>query len=120
MKKFSLLFLAVLSLLIYQPAPARAADVNAVETVVNVGATSTAVSTRDTRRLLMLQNYSDVTIYCKAGGRDAVVGEGWILNPQPAADQAGGAVFFDIVVPTGAVNCIHGGSGDKVLSKTEG
>lgn len=97
-----------------------AADVSAPETVVNVAATSTAVSTRDVRRLLIIQNYSDATVFCKSGGRTAVVGEGWILNPQPAAGQAGGAIFFDITVPMGAVNCIHNGSGNKVISKTEG
>lgn len=115
MKRF-ILFL----LLIFWPPLIFAADVRLVFSTVNVTTSSAAVSTRASRRILILQNYSDTTIYCKSGGVAAVVGEGMTMNPQPAANQAGGAFMFDIAVPTGTVNCIHGGSGNKVLIVGEG
>jgi hypothetical protein len=111
---FTVLVIGLLSV------PTFAADVKTVESVVNVGATTTEVSARATRRILIIQNYSDTTIYCRAGGNDAVVGEGWILNPQPAAGEAGGSIFFDVAVPIGAINCIHDSTGNKVVSISEG
>jgi len=116
--KTALLFLFVL--IFWGPTySARAADVKVSQTMVNVAATSTVVSSRDTRRLLILQNASDTTISCKFGAT-AVATQGIILNPQPAASQAGGAIFFDVAVPTGVLNCIHGGSGNKAISLIEG
>jgi hypothetical protein len=115
-KKFGPILLMLLAI----AAPSFAVDVTAPSVNVNVAATSTTVSTRDTRRILILQNYSDATIYCKSGGATAVVGEGLVLNPSGTVGQAGGAFFFDVVVPTGTINCINGGSGNKVLVVTEG
>ena len=96
-----------------------AADVTVTQTVVAVAATSTATSTRESRRLLILSNVSDVAISCKFGAT-AVAGEGIVLNPQPASGSAGGVAFFDVAIPVGTLNCIHGGSGTKNLSVVEG
>lgn len=111
--------LAILLLLAFA-FPARAADVTfSAQTSVNVAATTTAVSARDTRRILVLINMSDTAISCKFG-QAAVVSEGIVLNPTGTAGQAGGSIFFDVAVPTGALNCIHGGSGSKAVLITEG
>ena len=87
-------------------------------TNVTVGTGSTVVSARTNRRFVMLQNYSDVVIYCKFSAT-AVVGEGIALNPQPSANQAGGSFLFDVSIPTGPLNCING-TGSKVVLLGEG
>jgi microcystin-dependent protein len=117
MKKLIGLILFLL-LSLFQP-KLFAADVTPVHTVIAVAATSTAVSARATRRMLVIQNVSDASISCKFGAA-AVVTEGIVLNPQGAAGQAGGSLFFDVAVPVGALNCIHGGSGTKNVLLTEG
>ncbi len=66
------------------------------------------------RQLLILQNDSDVTIYCKLDGSTAVAGQGLRL------DSGGGSVFFDqpASMPKADVTCIHGGTGNKSLLAT--
>jgi len=97
-----------------------AADTNSTETNVNVAASTTVVSKRESRRYLALFNLSDTTIYCKFGGRTAVVGEGYVFNPQPAAGQSGGLMLLDSVIPLGQFSCIHNSTGNKVISFVEG
>lgn len=116
MKSLSLA-LAFLSAL-FAP-PLFAADVTVTQTVVAVAATSTATSTRPSRRLLILTNMSDTVISCKFGVA-AVAGEGIVLNAQPSVGSSGGVAFFDVAIPVGTLNCIHGGSGTKNLSVVEG
>lgn len=98
---------------------APAADVQVTHTMVNVTTSSAAASSRESRRLLVVVNMSDTAISCKFGAT-AVVSEGIVLNPQDSSGRAGGTMFFDVAVPLGALNCIHGGSGNKALSITEG
>ena len=110
-----------LFLLLLLAVPVHAADVKiGSPTAVSVAVTSTAVTTRATRAILILQNASDTAIWCNLSGGAAVVGEGIGLDQQPAASRPGGAAFFDIAVPTGTINCIHGGSGTKTILINEG
>lgn len=99
--------------------PAYAADVTMPSVQKNITTSSAAATTTASRRILIIQNTSDATIYCKFGA-DAVVGEGIVLNPQPASGQAGGAFFFDVAVPLGTLNCIHNSTGNKTLNISEG
>ena len=90
------------------------------QTSIAVGASSTVVSGKTTRKLLILQNASDTAIWCSVDGTAAAVGLGIGLDQQPGAGRPGGGVFFDVVTPIGTVNCIHGSSGDKFLTLIEG
>lgn len=113
MKRFLSLFFLLIASTVF------AADVQVTHTMVNVTTSSAAVSSRESRRFIMVMNMSDTTISCKFGAT-AVVSEGMVLNPAPASGQAGGTVLLDTQVPLGALNCIHGGSGNKAISITEG
>src|ERR1043166_4219968 len=97
----------ILSLL-FIPIPAFAVDVTVTHTMVNVTATSAAVTSRESRRLLILENISDATISCKFNVT-AVVGEVIVLNPQPASGQSGGGLFLDAAIPMGPLFCVHDG-----------
>lgn len=85
---------------------------------VNVTTASTQVvatiSSGRKRNLLILINDSDTTIYCNLAGGTAVANEGIRLN------ASGGSIFMDVSVTYTAVNCIHGGTGNKVLLVSEG
>lgn len=84
------------------------------QTAVNVTtSSSTVLVANKNRNSLMLENNSDTLIYCNFGAT-AVVNEGTRLG------ASGGGKLFDVKVPVGTVNCIHGGSGNKVLLVTEG
>lgn len=83
-------------------------------TAIAVAVTSTvAVAAKSNRTLLILENISDTNIDCKIGAA-AVANEGIRLYAN------GGTLFLDAKYPTGAVNCIHAGSGTKTLTVTEG
>jgi hypothetical protein len=93
-------------------------DYEAVPTVthtaVAVAVTSTAtVAAKSHRTFLILENISDTNIDCKIGAT-AVANEGIRLYAN------GGTLFMDAKYPTGAVNCIHVGTGTKTLVVTEG
>ena len=94
--------------------------VSAPQTSIAIGASSTVVSTRTTRKLLILQNTSDTAIWCSLDGSGAAVGLGIGLDQQPGAGRPGGGIFFDVVTTIGAINCIHGSTGDKFLTLIEG
>jgi len=83
---------------------------------VNVTTASTAVvsSTAFFRKLLILINDSDTIIYCNLAGGIAVANQGVRLN------ASGGSIVLDAAVPKGKVNCIHGGTGNKVILVTTG
>jgi len=65
------------------------------------------------RNFLILQNDSDTTLYLKFGAV-AVVNQGIRLN------STGGSMLLDYKFITLAVNCIHAGTGNKVLLVTSG
>jgi hypothetical protein len=75
--------------------------------------TTVALAAKSNRTFLVLENISDTNIDCKIGAA-AVAGEGIRLYAN------GGSLLLDAKYPTGAVNCIHGGSGNKTLLVTEG
>lgn len=83
-------------------------------TTVAVATTSTvALAAKSNRMFIILENISDTNIDC-AIGATAVAGAGIRLYAN------GGSLLLDAKYPTGAVNCIHGGSGTKSLLVTEG
>lgn len=82
---------------------------------VPITTSSTAVLSANTdRRFLQLINDSDTVIYCTLNSSAAVVGKGERLS------ASGGNLFMDVTVPTGAINCIHNGTGSKSLIPVEG
>jgi len=86
-----------------------------VHTPVNVTTTTTQVlAAKAGRKFLHLINDSDTVIYCKIDGNPAILNEGERLNAN------GGNLFMDIIVPDKVVNCIHDGTGNKVILATEG
>lgn len=96
---------------------ARAAEqVTPIHTAVNVTTSSTAVVTTAAifRRLLILINDSDETMYCNLAGAAAALNQGIRLN------SGGGNILLDVTVSKTAVNCIHGGTGNKVILVTVG
>ncbi len=110
-----LVFVGVLLLSILSIARA-AEQVTPIHTAVNVTTTTTAVVTTTVifRRLLILINDSDETMYCNLAGAAAVLNQGIRLN------SAGGNILMDVAVTKSAVNCIHGGTGNKVILVTTG
>jgi len=81
---------------------------------VAISTSSTNVlAAKEDRRILILVNDSDTTIYCTLDSTPAVVGRGVRLNSN------GGTLFMDTAVPTGAINCING-SGSKNLIPIQG
>jgi hypothetical protein len=86
----------------------------ATHTAVNCTTSSTQMLAANvSRNFLILQNDSDTTVYLKFGAT-AVLNEGIRLN------SAGGSMLLDYKFVTQAVNCIHGGTGNKVLLVTSG
>jgi hypothetical protein len=86
---------------------AGAATVDLAEGDVDVGTTSTVVRpAKGTRKILVLQNNSDTTVWCLTTTAAAVVGNGTQIFP-------GASTYDDVVVPSGQVTCIHGGTGTK-------
>jgi hypothetical protein len=84
------------------------------ESAVAVGTSSTEVVPANAdRRFLLLINDSDTVIYCSLTGTAAVVNQGTRLNAN------GGNLLLDTAVPGTAINCIHGGAGNKTLLRTE-
>jgi hypothetical protein len=89
------------------------AGIALVHSAVNVGATSTEVlGSSTTRRILLMQNDSDTDIYCKLDGTAATINAGVRLNAN------GGGFVLDVVAPSGAVYCIHGSTGNKIILVT--
>lgn len=105
MRKLLLLALLLLPSISHAQAPATI-----THSQVNVTISSTAVvAAAATRRaILIIQNDSDTDMYCNFAGAAAALNAGVRLNAN------GGSIFFDVVVPKVAVNCIHGGTGNKV------
>ena len=82
---------------------------------VEIATTSTSVlGAASQRTLLGLINSSDTVLYCNLAGGAAIVDGGLRLNAN------GGSALFDTSVPTGAIACIHGGSGTKTLLVLDG
>jgi len=78
----------------------------------NVTTSSTKVlNNKGGRQFFILTNDSDTNIYC-ALGATAEVNKGFRLN------LGGGSYTADFVFP-GVVNCIHGGTGNKVMTTQE-
>lgn len=99
-------------------APVYGQTTSVTHSAINVATSSTevvaSISAGKRRNLLILVNDSDTTIYCNLAGATAAVNQGVRLN------DSGGALFMDVSVTLSAVNCIHGGAGNKVLLVSEG
>lgn len=110
MKMKQCLLLLFVFLALAPPAWAQQ-QVTVTHSAVNVTTSSTeVVATVAIRRsLLVLINDSDAAIYCNLAGAAAVLNQGVRLNAN------GGALLLDVAVSRRTVNCIHGGSGNKVL-----
>lgn len=114
------MFRIALTLLVFLatvPAFAQAVRVNVAQTPVNVTTSTTEVAaTKSNRGFLLIENDSDTTIYCSIG-RAAVLNEGIRLNASGGSyEMSRGTRNIDVR----AVNCIHGGTGNKVMLVTEG
>ena len=96
---------------------AQPTRINVTHTAVNVTTSSTEVIAAKTMRgFLLIVNDSDTTLYCKVGA-SAVVNEGIRINANGGSFEMGrGGRNID----TRVVNCIHGGTGNKVALMTEG
>jgi hypothetical protein len=93
-------------------------NVNITSTVVNAATSSTAVlSANAKRRYVLIINDSDTTVYLSVDGANAAVNKGIRLNANGGSYEMtfprGNVVF-------GAVNAIHGSTGNKVLLVNEG
>jgi hypothetical protein len=85
-------------------------------TVAVTTASGAALAANSDRLYALLVNDSDEVIYLKFGA-DAVANEGIRLNANGGSyemSSAGGNLY------TGAINAIHGGTGNKVLTVLEG
>lgn len=83
-------------------------------TVVAVATTTTqALAANRNRNYLFLQNISDTAMYCSIG-TTAALNQGILLSP------TGGNFLMDTKFSAQSVACIHGGTGTKNLSVTEG
>ena len=91
-------------------------QVTVTHSAVNVTTSSTEVlaTTPIRRNLLILINDSDTVIYCNVAGGAAALNAGLRLG------ASGGAALFDVSVPRAKINCIHGGTGNKVMLVGEG
>ena len=86
-------------------------------TAINVTTTSGEALAANTSRLwLLIENDSDTAIYCKVGAA-AVLNEGIRLNANGGSWELSPSMGN---YNTGAINCIHSGTGNKVLLVTEG
>lgn len=90
---------------------------NIAHTVVNATTvTGEALATNANRKYALLVNDSDTDIYIKIGAV-AVAHQGILLNAYGGNYEMSHA---NGNLNTGAINCIHAGSGNKVLLITEG
>ena len=114
LNKWALLLLCLVAPTV---AVAGLAEITYTHTAVNVTTTSAkALAVNADRKWLLIVNDSDTVIYCKVGVA-AVFNEGIPIGANRSS--------FEISpqngnFTTGAINCIHGGTGNKVLAITEG
>ena len=96
---------------------AQSTKVTVSHSVVNVTtSTGEVIAVKSNRGFLLLINDSDTDIYCKVNA-SAVLNEGLRLNANSGSwEMSRGGRNLD----TRAVNCIHGGTGNKVMLVTEG
>jgi len=94
------------------PRPSTASAPN----TVNVTASSTAILAANSDRVYaLIVNYSDTLVWL-ALGNDAVASKGIPLAPRVDADNPGGQFEIDATnMFTGAINGIHGGTGNKAV-----
>jgi len=86
-------------------------------TAVNVtGTTGQLVAANGSRRYLLLINDSDTDVYINLGAA-AVAHQGILLKASGGSFESSAAA--DLLY-TGAINAIHGSSGNKVVLVTEG
>lgn len=117
-RQISLTVKWALLLLLVAPAVALAAYQSMTYTQVAVNVTvanGEALATSEDRKWALIINDSDTVIYCK-------VGAAAVLNEPIRLNANGGS--FEISpqlgnFATGAINCIHGGTGNKVLLVVE-
>ena len=96
---------------------AQSTRVTVTHTAVNVTTSSGEVIAAKTKRgFLLIVNDSDTDIYCKVGAA-AVMNEGIRINANGGSFEMGRGLRN---IDTRAVNCIHGGSGNKVALGMEG
>jgi len=87
----------------------------AAKGAVNVTTSSTTIlSTNNDRRYALIVNDSDTTIYLALGGA-AVLNQGIQLNANGGSYEINWTNLF-----RGQICGIHGGSGNKVVTKMEG
>lgn len=109
----------LLLLCLVAPTVALAAfpEVTIVHTAVNVTTSTGEVLAASTdRKWALIINDSDVVIYCKIAAA-AVLNEGIRLNANGGSFEISPQLGNFV---TGAINCIHGGAGNKVLLVVEG
>lgn len=103
----------VLAGILLLPLTAHAFRTTVTHTTKDVNTTSeTVVSANVSRNFIRLTNESASAVWCRFGGT-ATVSSGIFL-------YASTSVMYDYKVPTGALACIHGGSGAKKLHVEEG
>ena len=109
--KIKLLILAALLLAVADYAHAQYALIRHVKATVTTASSTVLAAPTTTRKLLYLENDSDTTIYCNFHGDTATVNAGGRLN------ASGGSFWWDQpgTIPATAINCIHGGTGNKTL-----
>lgn len=89
-------------------------QVETSHSAITVASTSTPVlSANSARRLLILQNVSNETLWVNVASGTAAANTGIMLGAN------GGNVFFDVSVPTGAVTAIATSTA-KILTVTQG
>ena len=96
---------------------AQSAETSWTHTSTNVTTSTTAVLAANVeRKWALIENDSDANFYCKIGAA-AVVNQGIRIN------AAGGTLEISSALnnyTTDAINCIHGGTGNKVALVAEG
>lgn len=96
---------------------AQSAEVTWTDSSVNVTTATTAVLAANVeRKFAFIQNISDTNITCEIDGSDAVLNEGFTLVQYGSMQISPGLDNYT----TEAINCIHGGSGNKVMNVIEG
>ena len=110
-----ILFVA-LAVFVAPPLLAQAINVNLTHTSVNVTTSTTEIiALKSNRGYLLFENDSDETFWC-AVGKNAVLNEGIRLN------AAGGSYEMsrgERNIDKREVDCIHNGTGNKVILVTE-
>ncbi len=95
---------------------AQPAQTTWTHTNTNVTTSTTAVLAANVeRKWALIENVSDINIVCEIDGGAAVLTSGFTLGPLGSMEISPGLGNFT----TEVINCIHGGTGNKVMKATE-